>query len=503
MTYNKHIFISYAHLDNQPLTPKQEGWVSRFHESLQKILTMRMGHEAQIWRDEKLCGNDSFADEILAQFPKTEILVSVLSNCYVESKWCRREIQEFCRRCGEIRIGNKYRIIKVIKLPPDNIGPPDDIGPLPSLVKEMLGYDFFTYRDPKREKTPMELDPVYFPEMAPLYIEKLYVLADDIIDLIKKVEDPAAGAENGAHRPPSRPQIFLANCSRDRKEDREALEMDLRQHRYPILPDRQLPNEEAVFITDVSQLLDQCSLAVHLIGGVYGSIPDGPSRKSAVVLQNELAIAKSKEKALRRVIWLPADTEPQDPDQKQFIEALHKDAELQYGADLITGDLEKLKAEIHRILESIEKAGERATDQDVAGESKLLYLICDQKDREAVLPLRKFLKSKGFEVRIPLFEGDAATVDHAKREMLTECSAALVFYGKGDEGWKRAIDSDLLKSKGYRHNKPQLVKLTYLANPTTAEKAEMIELEEPNLINGLEGFSDSAIKTLLEALQAV
>ena len=112
MPYDKHIFISYAHLDNQPLTSEQEGWVSRFHDSLQTILTMRMGHKAQIWRDKKLRGNDVFADEIVAQLPKTEILVSVLSKCYIESKWCKREIEEFCNNCGEIRIGNKFRIIK-------------------------------------------------------------------------------------------------------------------------------------------------------------------------------------------------------------------------------------------------------------------------------------------------------------------------------------------------------------------------------------------------------
>jgi hypothetical protein len=95
------------HLDNQPLTPELDGWVTRFHEFLQAILTMRMGHKAKIWRDKKLSGNDVFADEIVAQFSKTEILVSVLSKCYVESAWCRREIEEFCRPCGEMRIDNK------------------------------------------------------------------------------------------------------------------------------------------------------------------------------------------------------------------------------------------------------------------------------------------------------------------------------------------------------------------------------------------------------------
>lgn len=498
-TSEKHIFISYAHLDNQPLTPEQEGWVSRFHNSLQSILTMRMGPKVQIWRDKKLSGNDCFADEIVAQFPTTQILVSVLSTCYVESEWCRREVQEFCRCCGEIRVGNKYRIIKVIKLPPDSFGPlsPDSIGPLPPFMKEMLGYDFY-----KPGETPLELDPVYFPELRSLYIEKLCVVAEDIKELIKKMEDPGAGAENELQHVLTRPQIFLAQCGRDRKQDREALEMDLRQHGYPILPDRQLPNEEGEFIEDVSSLLDRSRVSVHLVGGFAGFGLDGPRRKSAVALQNELAIAQSRKRGLRRVIWLPAGTESDDPDHRQFIEALHKDAEAQYGADLITGDFEELKANVHLILENIERAGQQTNEPFANRNSKLIYLICDRKDREAVLPLRKLLKSKGFEVKIPLFEGDAATVDGAKQEMLTECNAALVFYGKGDEAWKRAIDSDLVKSRGYRRGRPELVKLIYLSDPSTDEKIEMIELEESNLINGLEGLSDSAIQRLLETLHA-
>jgi hypothetical protein len=80
-----------------------------------------MGQKAKIWRDKKLSGNDVFADEIISQFPKTEILVSVLSKCYLESEWCRREVEEFCRSCGELRVGNKYRIIKVVKLPVERV----------------------------------------------------------------------------------------------------------------------------------------------------------------------------------------------------------------------------------------------------------------------------------------------------------------------------------------------------------------------------------------------
>src|ERR1700682_1299649 len=64
MSFERHLFISYAHIDNQPLTPEQQGWVSRFHSSLEAMLSMRMGHKAEIWRDLKLPGKDIFADEM-------------------------------------------------------------------------------------------------------------------------------------------------------------------------------------------------------------------------------------------------------------------------------------------------------------------------------------------------------------------------------------------------------------------------------------------------------
>ena len=495
MTYDKHIFISYSHLDNQALTPEQEGWVSRFHESLQKILTMRMGRPARVWRDKKLCGNDCFADEIVAQFPTTEILISVLSQCYVESEWCQREVQEFCRRAGEIRVGNKYRVVKVIKLPPDTADP------LPSFMKEMLGYNFFTYQDTEQAKNPLELDPLYFPKLAPLYITQLCKMADDVIDVIKALESSPADVERKLQSA-SRPPVFLAQCSWDQRTAREAVEMDLRQHGYPILPDRQLPTQEAEFVSEVAGFLAQAKLAVHLVGSSPGFIPDGSSRKSAVVLQNELAIDLAKKNSLRRVIWLPQGAVSQDREQNRFIEALQRDAEVQFGAELITGDLEALKAAVHSALQGISMSEPQVIREADESDAELIYIICDAKDREAVLPLRKLLRSKGVETKIPLFDGDAATVDRAKQEMLAQCDMALVFYGKGDEAWKRAIDSDLQKSRGYRTGKGQLIKFTYLSEPTTTEKAEMIELGEANLVNGVGGFSESTANMLWEMLRA-
>jgi hypothetical protein len=78
MNFEQNLFISYAHIDDQPLTPGEKGWITRFHATLKAILSMRMGREAKIWRDEKLQGNDVFSDEIVAQFKKSAALISII-----------------------------------------------------------------------------------------------------------------------------------------------------------------------------------------------------------------------------------------------------------------------------------------------------------------------------------------------------------------------------------------------------------------------------------------
>jgi hypothetical protein len=49
MNFEENLFISYAHIDDEPLTPGEKGWITRFHATLKAILSTRMGREAKIW----------------------------------------------------------------------------------------------------------------------------------------------------------------------------------------------------------------------------------------------------------------------------------------------------------------------------------------------------------------------------------------------------------------------------------------------------------------------
>ena len=70
---------------------------------------------------------------------------------------------------------------------------------------------------------------------------------------------------------------------------------------------------------------------------------------------------------LKRLIWLPQGTRSEQAPQQAFIEALHQDAEAQFGADLITGDIEELRAAIHATLKKIEQPEPKQPERDATG----------------------------------------------------------------------------------------------------------------------------------------
>ena len=495
MRFEKDLFISYAHIDNQPLTPEQQGWITRFHASLEALLSMRMGGNARVWRDNKLQGNDVFSEEIINQFSQTALLVSVLTPRYLNSEWCNKEVAEFCKRAeesGGIVVANKARIFKVLKAPVDTQES------LPKVMQAVLGYEFFTIED----GTPLELDSAYGEKFAQDYNRKVGKLAWDISQLLKTLK---TGTDDNGHRKPNsaKPTVYLAECSYDRTQAREILEGELKRHGNAVLPDQEMPRKEVEYVAAVEGLLKRCQLSIHLVGETYGGVPHGPSEKSVVVLQNELAAKRSKSDGLKRIIWVPEGTHSGQPQQQAFINALHQDVEAQIGADLITKDIEGLKASVLAFLTRLEKPESQlpAEQAAAADQSKLIYLICNEKDRKATVPVRKFCRGLGFEVAIPAFEGDATAVREVHQQLMTNAAAVILFYGAGDEAWKRAIDNELKKMPGYRSGKPLLASYTFLADPRTTDKEDLIDMEEPNLINGLGDFSDTMMAAFVQAMQ--
>lgn len=490
--YKIDLFISYAHIDNQPLSEENSGWISRFHASLDTFLSMKLGKSVRIWRDDKLQGNDHFAEEIVKQFNDTAVLLSVLTPRYLQSEWCTREVREFCKLAdstGGIFIDQKARVFKILKTPVDTESS------LPEIMQQMLGYEFFTYED----GVPMELDGVFGEKYGQDFNRKVNKLAFEISELLKRLAkaDAPENSRNEASPTQTRPVVYLAECSYDLRDKREILETELRCLGYQVLPDQALPREESDYINAVTALLERSQLSIHLIGSNGGAVPDGPSNKSICMLQNELAVSQCGKSGLSRLIWLPAGTSSERVNHQAFIDAIHSDIESQRGADLITGDIETLKSAIHSALTALEIREKPVDDSGPAAElideQKLIYLICTEQDRKDTVPLRKYFRDRGFSVSMPVFKGDATEVREFNHQLMISCDIVIVFYGHGEEAWRRSIETELRKLPAYLDGRAPPVTYTYLALPRSCDKDDMVDMEEPNLINGMEGLSEQAL----------
>jgi len=492
--FEQHAFISYAHVDNLTTPDDNRGWVTRFQQQLASYLSSEIATEARLWRDDRLRGNEVFGNEIVSQFPKTALLIAVMSPRYIESDWCLRELTEFCaaaERTG-IFVDDKTRVVRVLLKPMSE----EQRARLPPALRadESLGYPFFEEVEGKRT---LRLDPTLGNGEA--YRRSVMFLAEDLAEVISRLDRSApAGAEAPAAATPPPLTVFLAECGADRRDDRERLRAELKAHLVQVLPEQRLPEVQDEFVAQVDRLLERCQLAIHLVGASYGNVPDGPGMKSGVVLQNECAIRRSRATGLPRLIWLPEGTVPTVEPQAQFIAALKASAELQTGADLITGPLQVFKTAMHASIARLRQPP--AASPVDAPDAAAVYLLCDEKDRKATVPLRKLLREKGFEAALPAFEGDAAAVREANQRLLVGCAAVLLFYGAGGEAWKRSTDNELRKQLAMRPSGGETPVWTALGDPTTAHKDDLVDMDEPRLIDARGGLVAERLGPLLQTL---
>lgn len=493
MSFDQHAFISYAHVDNFATPDEERGWVTRFQQQLAAYLSTEIAAEARLWRDDQLRGNQIFSEEIVAQFATTAVLLAVVSPRYVESEWCMREIGEFCaaaERNGGVIVGHKTRIVPILLKPM----PAEWRQRLPAPLRadETLGYPFYEEVEGRRT---LRLDPSLGNGEA--YRRNVMFLAEDIGDVIRKLQHAGTAPGPVAHAG-SGPTVYLAECAADRRDDRERLRAELKAHHVRVLPEQRLPELQDEYVAEVERLLAQCQLSIHLVGAGYGAAPDGPGMKSGVMLQNECAISRSRRAGLARLIWLPAGTQARDEPQAHFLAALQSSAELQSGADLFTGTLERFKAVMHAALDKLRRPPEPepAPDDAPAG----LFLLCDAQDRKATVGLRKLLRERGIAVSLPAFEGDAAAVREANQRLAATSAAVLVYYGAGGEAWKRTTDNELKKQLGllFGRNLPPV--WTFLAEPTSGDKDDLVDMEEPHLIDGRGTLVEQRLQPLLDVL---
>lgn len=132
--YQNDVFVSYAHLDDKPLTAGQKGWIAHFHQALEIRLEQLLGADTKIWRADRARDQKFSGAARVTAFPNAAIMVLIVSPQYVKSEKCVQEVKEFYQAAEQsegLWINNQARIFKAIKTHVPRESQPQELQSIP------------------------------------------------------------------------------------------------------------------------------------------------------------------------------------------------------------------------------------------------------------------------------------------------------------------------------------------------------------------------------------
>jgi len=137
------VFISYAHDDNRVAlgASVQLGWVTLLAENLNVGPGVR---RKDIFIDHLLQPGDAFAGDLVAKVEGSSVLVVLLSQNYVDSVWCGKELEHFVRSHGN----DPQRPADVFVV---ELHPYEELERVPEIIQQLRGqliHAKFWYRPP-------------------------------------------------------------------------------------------------------------------------------------------------------------------------------------------------------------------------------------------------------------------------------------------------------------------------------------------------------------------
>ncbi len=486
--YQNDVLVSYAHIDDKPLTASQKGWIMSFHQALEIRLEQLLGADTRIWREDRARDQKSSGATRITAFSNAAIMVSIVSPQYVKSEKCVQEVKEFYQAAEQsegLWINNQARIFKAIKTHVPRESQPEELQGIPD-------YEF--YRFDSASGRPQEFWPELGAEANRNFWAKLEDIAYDIYQLMEAIK--TRKTETTQRSVPPRPTLYLAETTYDLTSPRDTIKRQLQQRGCLILPDRPLPLNADELQKQIRANLERCSLSIHLIGENYGLVPEGETRSLAEI-QHQLAISRSHDEGFSRLIWMPLGLQAKDERQQRFIESLKKDAATQSGADILQTSLGEFKI---FLMDKLSEEPKNGKEKIAADNIVRIYLQCDQRDLDATAPLEEYLFNQGFEIKLPAFEGDELEVFAAHKENLLQCDATIIYYGHAADSWLSTKLTDLQKIAGYGRSKPIKAKAVYLAAPETKHK-QRFRTREALAIKNFADFSPEILTPFLNAMK--
>ncbi len=114
------------------------------------------------------------------------------------------------------------------------------------------------------------------------------------------------------------------------------------------------------------------------------------------------------------------------------------------------------------------------------------------------MPLDDYFYDQGFEVKLPLFDGDEAAIADHHQEMLHLCDAIVIYYGHENKAW---VEHQLSKLRQIP-DAQQKTTAIYVTDPKKDDRKERYRTREVDVvIKHFEAFSPDVLAPLLDLIK--
>ncbi|MDD4962411.1 MAG: toll/interleukin-1 receptor domain-containing protein [Gallionella sp.] len=371
------IFISYAHIDNQPVSGEEKGWITHLINNLRNELNRKMGRAEnyELWMDFRLKGSDELTPAIEEQLAKTHALVILLSPGWIASEWCQRELQVFSRHLD--RPAGRVFVVEL-----DSIQKSEK----PPVLHDLLTYRFWKQTDQDKIRqlgypVPHSDDFAYFDQLADLS----HHLAGS---LKEKQQVEAAAVANTPNIPPAASTtptlatVYVAPVNDSLYDERASLIRELGQFGIEALPRNNELDE------NMDATLAQCSHFVQLLDG--NSMAGIPCKQFARADASKKPILQWREPKLECAAI-------KNPDHKALLD----------GKNVMASPLSDF---IRAVREAVFPKKEEPPPPKPSNGNRMVFVHAGQDDIDHAKTVAQTLKANGFGIALPRYQGDAAGI---------------------------------------------------------------------------------------------
>lgn len=393
---NDTIFLSYARADDVKPPEESDGWVTFFWKNLRFELTDRGAKQAVLWLDRyQIDPAEAFTPKIEQALAQTRMLITVLSENWVQRGWCQEEVDYF----GKQHADACERVVLVYK---SNL----DQKLVPDLLKERQsreGYRFF-----ELDEDTGKIYEFYWRGIRnrEAYIELIKQIALFIIDRLGIT--PAK--PNAALRPVVNQigkTVFVALTVGDLKDARQRLVNDLKASGFTVVPeDTVLLETGEAFEAAINESLIKAEYAVHLIGENHGITVEGGVEP---IVDQQLRLARRA--GLPRILWVPRwlpNQDNQKNDKRDPFEVMQRFDGLLEKEEIHHGEITDLSQWLRQRAQSKPiNSGSGKVRMDSPNCDRILVAAAHEADEEQAIELANHIQKCGLTVQ-PYFSDDNA-----------------------------------------------------------------------------------------------